>query len=433
MSGSVRLAVLRATLALVVVADLLSFYLFLTDARADALAHGVALTALNDLGSRSPVKELIVLIGGVAAVRFAGRAGRLGAGVVALAALTVLSTVHGQLYGSPWRHLFFSGLCLSGWLLGLAVSRRQGAPGDESYARVGSIALLGAAYFNSGISKLVYGGFDWISGFPIQTIVVGQDGLVVDGILSAYRIWAATTPAVAALFSIATLVFELGGPLMILGPRVRRCIALGLFGMHANIYLLTDILYWESMVFLAVFGLLGDEPTAERAPERAASIGAHDRLFAGAAALLALCAILAIAHQARRHAQAYGGVPEVIAAAPVVLPTPSLTRVGPFTVGQLLTEQWAVESLYLSDAGFVVALAGRPGGARFELTCSTSDLRSPFDLGAAHIFYSSDLDFPDLEAPGRALQEQVRNAAGGQDVCDQIASWRSAADGAQPR
>jgi hypothetical protein len=432
MSGSGRLPLLRATLALVVVADLLSFYLFLTGARADALAHGVALNALNDLVSRSPVKALIALIGGVAAVRFAGRAGRLWAGVVALAALTVLSTVHGQLYGSPWRHLFFSGLCLLGWLIGLAVSRRRGAPSDESFARVGSIALLGAAYFNSGISKIVYGGLDWISGFPIQVIVVGQDGLVADGILSVYRFWVATTPTVAALFSTATLVFELGGPLMILGPRVRRCIALGLLGMHANIYLLTDILYWESMVFLAVFGLFGDEPTAQTVTERAASIDARDRVFAGAAALLALGAMLAVGHQARRHARTYGGVPAVSAAPPAVPPTPPLAQIGPFAVGQVLAEEWAVESLALSDGGFVVALAGQPGRARFELTCAASDLRSPFDLGAAHIFYSSDLDVQVLGAPARAVQEQVRYTTGGQDICDQIGSWRRVAGGAEP-
>src|SRR4029450_6099426 len=125
-------------------------------------------------------------------------------------------------FGSPWRHLFFSGLCLLGWLLGLVVSRQQGAPTDESWARAGSVALLGAAYLNSGISKIVFGGFKWISGLPVQVAIIGQDGMVPDGVVGWYRSWAVSTPEVACAFSVGTLAFELSGPLMLVGPRTRR-------------------------------------------------------------------------------------------------------------------------------------------------------------------------------------------------------------------
>jgi hypothetical protein len=185
--GDRGLLFLRVVLAAVVVADLLSFSVFLSEARTDALARGLSLGAFTDLLSRSVVHVPVILVGIAASVAFAARPARLWEGLLALGALTLLSTAHAQLFGSPWRHLFYSGLCLAGWLLGLALSRRRGAPMDESYARTGAIALLGAAYFNAGISKLVYGRWDWISAVPIQAVIVGQDGLVADDLVSIYR------------------------------------------------------------------------------------------------------------------------------------------------------------------------------------------------------------------------------------------------------
>jgi uncharacterized membrane protein YphA (DoxX/SURF4 family) len=172
-----------------------------------------------------------------------------------LGVLTVLSTAHTQLSGSPFRHLFFSGLCLAGWLVGLGVQRQRGAPEDESLARVGSIALLGAAYLSSGLSKLVYGGNEWLSGLPLQAAILGQQGLVPDGWASVGRSWVVATPAATSFLSFTTVGLELAGPLMLVGPRLRRSVALGLSAMHLNIYVLTaHILYWESIVLLIVFG-----------------------------------------------------------------------------------------------------------------------------------------------------------------------------------
>ena len=245
---------LRGALGVIVVADLVSFFFFIANAR--AIAPASAFTNVSDVFSRMPVVGAVVSIGVAGAVAFAWRPGRIWEGLVSLGALTLLSTAHAQLYGSPWRHLYYSGLCLSGWLLGLGLGRHRGAATDESLARIGSIALLGAAYLNAGISKLAFGGIDWLSGLPIQAVVVGQDGLVADSILSSYRTWVAETPAAASLFAIATVGFELAGPLMIAGRKTRLCVALGLLAMHANIYVLTRILYWESMVLLVLFGVL---------------------------------------------------------------------------------------------------------------------------------------------------------------------------------
>jgi hypothetical protein len=103
-----------------------------------------------------------------------------------------------------------------------------------------------------------------------------------------------------------------------------------------------------------------------------------------------------------------------------------LRRVGPFTVGRALGNEWSVEALELSDDGIVIAFSGTPGRVRFELTCAASEHRSPFDLGAAKLFYfSSDLPAREIQTVGRALAAQVRQAAGDQDICAALSSWRS--------
>jgi hypothetical protein len=432
---------LRAVLVLVVLIDLVSLCFLLGDAREIGLANG-ALNSFNDLVSTTSVRGVIALVGAAGAVAFGRRPGRLWHGMLALAALILLNTAHAQLFGSPWRHLFFSGLCLSGWLLGLAVSRRRGAPTDESYAYAGALALLAAAYLNAGISKIVYGGFDWLSGLPIQATIVAQDGLVPDSVLSPYRAWVAVTPAAASLFSLATMAFELGAPLMLVGGWIRASVALGLFAMHANIYGLTAILYWQSMVLLLAFGACAagtSSPSGAAAPDASGGRG-----FAVAAGLLAACALLAIFHQARRYARSEADQTWIpLAVAPVastdtpVPPTATATaarlrNIGPFAVGQTVAAGWTVERLDLSESGIVAMLSGARGRVAFEMTCASSPYRSPFDVDGLHIFYSSDVPSEDLQLPGLAVQKHVRNAAAGGDPCDLLGRWRAVSAATPP-
>ena len=421
---------LRFALSVVAIGDLLFFPRFVADARASALADGITPSLLADLVSRPAPRWTLAALGIAAVLAFARRPGRLGAGLVALVVLVLFSTAHTELFGSPWRHTFYSGLCLAGWLLGLAVSRWRGSPEDESFARTGSTALLGAAYFNAGLSKLAYTGFDWLSGAPIQAIIVAQEGLVGGGVLGAYRAWAVNTPALAALFSIATVLFELGGPLLLAGPRLRRVVALGLLGMHLNIFALTNILYWEALVMLAFFGLWPELPAARAAPRPASP------RVALAAGLLLVLALLAVVHQARRFTavQAAHNAPPALGPteAPASQPPASVARLGPFTAAETLVGDWRVDRLTVSERGVVVALAGGAGRAAFEITCAASPNRSPFDLEAVHIFYASDLPVPAFEAAGRQVQARVRDAAGAADPCAALARWREEAAGAAP-
>src|SRR5262249_46229189 len=158
--------------AVVVGLDLVAFLFHLSGARAAGLARGLTLDPYGDWLSRPAIMGSIAAIGIIGAVAFARRPGRLWEGTLPLGALTLFSTAPAQRFGPPLSPLYFSGLCLLGWLVGLAVSRRRGLVTDESDAHVASLALLGAAYLNAGISKVVYGGADWLSGVSIQAVIV---------------------------------------------------------------------------------------------------------------------------------------------------------------------------------------------------------------------------------------------------------------------
>jgi len=422
-----RRALLRIVIAAVAAIDLLSLAYFVQAARA-----GASPGAFTGLLSQPPIAVAIAALGTAAAISFARGPGRIASGATALVALALLSSVHAQLFGSPWRHLYYSGLCLAGWIAGLVVARRRGAPADESWARTGALALLGAAYLNAGISKVVFGAADWATNVPIQATIIGQDGLAPRGIFAAYRLLVVQTPALASAFSLLTVAFELAGPLMLLGRRTRWLVAGGLLAMHVNILLLTgEILYWEAMLFLALFAVVPDDEDVTTATRSDAPV--RGILFVAAFVLLVVASALGIRHQAVLFHQRHHPTQTAQAAPPPApLPPPSeppttspptVQQIGPFVVGAMLVHDWSIDRLTIGERGFVITLRGHAGNARFEVTCAASENNSPFDVGAAHIFYFKDVPFASLEDAGKALRETVRRAAGEVDVCEAIATW----------
>ncbi len=275
---------LRRLLAALVGLDLLSLFWFIGTAAQHARGASPLAVALAHPWTRG----VLVGCGVLAALRFAGAADRWRAGSVALLLLGALTTLHADLAGGPARNLYFSGVCLLGWLCGLAWRR-----GDEGFARTGTIALLGAAYFSAGLSKLAYSGLPWLSGVQIQAIILSQDGLAPGDVVAPLRAWVALSPAVVRGLAVLTVGFELAGPLMLFGARLRQAVAFGLIAMHVCILLLGGIPYLGSMVLLAAVALQADPPTP---PDPAPTPIAVWR-FAGLVLVLALLAGLAVNHQ----------------------------------------------------------------------------------------------------------------------------------------
>jgi hypothetical protein len=161
-------------------------------------------------------------------------------------------------------------------------------------------------------------------------------------------------------------------------------------------------------------------------------------------ASLVVAAALGIRHQAIRFHQRHHETTQVApppaplpppSALPAPLPPPSappatlpppLRQIGPFVVGATMVGDWSIDRLSIGERGFTITLHGGAGIARFEVTCAASEHRSPFDIGAAHIFYPNNVPFDSLRDAGTALRETVRRATREAEVCDAIAAWCAA-------
>ncbi|MEM7155540.1 MAG: hypothetical protein AAF799_22010 [Myxococcota bacterium] len=424
---------LRIGLATVVALDLVAYFFFVADAR--ARAPSTDWNWLVGAVSSMPGRSLLMVVGIVGAVSFGMRPGRLRSGAVALGALVLLSTAHTQLFGSPWRHMFFSGLTLLGWLAGLALARSREQPEDEVFAATGSRALLGAAYFSASISKVLYGGLAWIDGTSIQASVVNQTGMVADTWLNGYRVWAAHSPGIAVAFAVATIVVEGLGIGMLGGRRLRAVAALGLVGMHFNIFLLTGIMYGESMFLLVLFGWPFRELTE---PEPRPGGVLDTRIFKPLVAVLAVGWLGSMAYQGARYHRWYAEETDPPGGSPASSPrgdagepdTPRRTgidRLGPFVAGSDLAG-WSLVALDTYAEGLRLTAEGPPGRVVFELTCTPSEHTSPFDLGDAHIFHEGPVSYDEIESLGDAIRQEIERATEGRDVCESWRAWAQAAE-----
>lgn len=397
---------LRRALAAVVAFDLLCFVAFVPAAAERAAAAGIEAPAWAGLSTSPVALVAAVAIGLFAAARFARR-GSIAGGAVALVILGLLSHAHAALDGSPWRHLYYSGLCLLGWLVGAAYARARARGDEPRHAIAGATALLGAAYFSAGLSKLVFSGPDWLAGETLRHAVVAQDGLVGAGTLHALRVAVVERPGVAAALATATVAVELAGAALLAGPRVRAAAAAGLVAMHAAIFVLTGIAYVESVALLVLFGW------PRRAEPTAPSEAPGPRATAIVGAALGLAATAAIVHQGLAAAEAPG--PAAIVQAP--------TRVlGPFRVGEARGGLEVVELAASGDA-MTVFVAGAAGRVGFDLTCRETADVGPFDRPPLHVFYRpTPLSQAEIAGAGAAVRDAAL-AAGAPDVCAALQRW----------
>ncbi|HEY8379797.1 MAG TPA: hypothetical protein VIK91_25075, partial [Nannocystis sp.] len=296
----------RWALSAVVAFDLVAFFAFIPRAFERAAAATFELAWWVRIVAALPGRTAVVVAGLVATLAFARRRAPILGGALALVALGLLSHAHAALNGAPWRHLYYSGIGLLGWLVGLGFARARGLPDEQRHAFVVTVALLGAAYFNAGLSKLLLSGLEWLAGDTLRHTVVAQDGLLGAGRLHDLRLALVDTPALAAALATATVALELGGLLFLVGPRARALVAAGLVLMHLSIFVLTGIAYVESIAVLIIFAWphpelmrppVPDEPPRRRLAQAPALAPPGPRATLLGALVLGLFAALAIARQ----------------------------------------------------------------------------------------------------------------------------------------
>lgn len=260
-------------------------------AAAGATPHPLAPGWLVALPASPAALGVAVAVAAVAAALFAVGRAPVVAGLAQLAASTVLVEAHAALAGGPARNLFYGGAATLGWLAGVAFARlRRGgaapAPDEGAFAEAGVRGVLAATYVSAALSKLLESGAAWLDPAGLRAIVVSQHEVSDTSLLGRYAELVASSGALSTALSAATLAAQLGAVLLLGPPRARAFAAAALLAFHANVLLLTHILYGEPMVLLAVFALpwrRADAPIAPRAGDRRALLAG-----AGAAAALAL-------------------------------------------------------------------------------------------------------------------------------------------------
>lgn len=398
----------RWALSAVVAFDLVAFLAFIPRAFERAAAANFELPWWVRIVAALPGRTAVVVAGLVATLAFARRRTPIISGALALLALALLSHTHAALNGAPWRHLYYSGIGLLGWLAGLAFARARDLPDAQRYAGVVATALLGAAYFSAGLSKLLFGGIEWLAGETLRHAVVAQDGLIGAGLLHDLRLAVVNTPAIAAALATATVGFELGGLIFLVGPRTRALVGAGLVLMHLSIFVLTGIAYVESIAVLLIFAWPHPPP-----PDPPAIGSPSPRATVLAALVLGLFAVAAIARQ---------GLDAAVTASPdhvVAAPTRSL---GPFALDDEIAGFRVVE-LAAGDDAATVFLARGADRLGFDLTCRPDGHAGPFDRPPLHVYYrETTLPFADLAPAGEAVRD-LALAAGDPDVCAALTRW----------
>ncbi len=250
-------APLRVALATVVLFDVGLVALFVARNPPDARSRSLAPSWLIALGGHPLRTACVALVAAVALVSFARGRAIVSSAFVALASLAVLNESLAALVGGPMRFLYFGGACLLGWTVGYAASRaatQVGVPArDERVAERTTLAVLAAAYVNAAVSKIGESGFHWFEPRHLQFVVLGHHNFADESWVGRFAHLVVGSDTLAAALSGATLVIQLGAPLLLVGMRSRFAWSLLLLGFHLNVLLLAHILFLQSMLLLVAF------------------------------------------------------------------------------------------------------------------------------------------------------------------------------------
>jgi hypothetical protein len=261
-----RLAMLRILTGVFAVAYLLArlpVFLQLGDRRSGF--DGVGLARLLDRPVEGSVVDAVVvatLLSGVGFVlgwRFRVTGPLFAVGMLAL----------GSYRGSWGQLLHFENLMVL-YLLIIALApaadawsldarRREDRPDDpgESVSYGFPIALAGLVlvitYVIAGLAKLRYGGLDWVFGDTLRNHVAYAAARLdlLGGSPSPWAGWAVRLDGVWPFVAAATIVIELGAPLVLLGGRIRTLWVLAAWLMHLGILVFMLIGFPFPLFFVA--------------------------------------------------------------------------------------------------------------------------------------------------------------------------------------
>jgi uncharacterized membrane protein YphA (DoxX/SURF4 family) len=116
--------------------------------------------------------------------------------------------------------------------------------------------LLAMVYFSTGITKLIFGGLQWMNGYTLQGRTL-MDALGRDIPLG---IWFAQQHTLAILLSIGTVIFELGFCLSLFLPRWKTLFFAAALAFHVGLHLVGGHGFFGHMAVVLILFLCYDPP-----------------------------------------------------------------------------------------------------------------------------------------------------------------------------
>jgi hypothetical protein len=192
--------------------------------------------------------------------RFLGPRGHLRSGVPAVLGMWASFQIFASAYTVHHQDFFQGGAVLVGfflgeayaWLLGIR-TEGDGLPSltSRGFGATGGLAMFAGTYIAAGLSKLRGAGLGWATSSTVRLMVLSHTE-VDDAARSADIMrWIGASPRLCMVLEGATLAIQLGAFMLIVGPRARRIWAALIIAFHLGIYLSSNILFLEPMVFAA--------------------------------------------------------------------------------------------------------------------------------------------------------------------------------------
>jgi hypothetical protein len=130
--------------------------------------------------------------------------------------------------------------------------------------------VVAGAYFFSGLAKLLHAGPAWVTGGNLRWVLYASSDQQPTP--NPFALFVADRPALAHLLAAATLVVELGFPLVLWRPRLAWLFLPAALALHAGIGLAMHLDY-SAMAATAVIVLVDWPALAARRRARAAPVG----------------------------------------------------------------------------------------------------------------------------------------------------------------
>jgi hypothetical protein len=130
-------------------------------------------------------------------------------------------------------------------------------PKDYMWAiHIAALATV-IGYFVSGVAKVRYGGWDWITGDVLRNQIAFDNvrKIILGDVHSPFAGWIIRNPVILTVSAPVTVILELGAPLALLHRRIRNIWVTGVWLFHVGVLVFMAILFPYQLLAIAYIPL----------------------------------------------------------------------------------------------------------------------------------------------------------------------------------